>query len=238
MWSHLGKKALQTLSTQCETAHFSSWWVFLFCHFGNLEVQPSEGESPIKASCAWMFCHFKTSRCYARYCCSLILTDFLSLNRQMQHIWISFPGWIPYGCTVSGKGLHWLTLFHLSRVSQRALELLSMPSTPLSWQMVWSTGAKGWCWTPWESGCLEPGQPSSTRLSSTARFSKLFLYLFVLVRSHLCWSETKATELLTETQIELVWVIIVQCLCFISLLWCCSLFIIVFVGNPQSYTHN
>lgn len=177
-------------------------------------------------------------RCYARYCCSLILTDFLSLNRQMQHIWTSFPGWIPYGCTVSGKGLHWLTLFHLSRVSQRALELLSMPSTPLSWQMVWSTGAKGWCWTPWESGCLEPGQPSSTRLSSTARFSKLFLYLFVLVRSHLCWSETKATELLTETQIELVWVIIVQCLCFISLLWCCSLFIIVFVGNPQSYTHN
>lgn len=62
--------------------------------------------------------------------------------------------------------------FHLSRVLQRALELLSMPSTPVSWQMEWLAGAKGWCWTPWVLGCWEPGQLSSTRLSSTARYSE------------------------------------------------------------------
>lgn len=35
----------------------------LFCHFGNLEVRPSDGGLPIKVACAWMFCYLTLFGC-------------------------------------------------------------------------------------------------------------------------------------------------------------------------------
>lgn len=165
----------------------------VFCHFGNFVDLPSDREIShkrrLQLSVLPLQDIVKLQQCYARYwfywfpfilvhifyrfffCLSIFhcLRIFLGCSIIFLHFPLRLN--LLRGDLCQGSKL--IGHFHLFRVLPRALELLSMPSAPASSQMVWLAGANEWCWTILALGCWERGQMSSTRLSSTARYSKI-----------------------------------------------------------------
>ncbi len=91
------KNESKTMSSHCESSHFSSWWIF--SHSGNLEGQPSDSEMTYKRCLHLDVVSFEDiaelQQCYARYCCfhsylHIFLDHIFSAFHYMRFIFSTF----------------------------------------------------------------------------------------------------------------------------------------------------